>query len=80
MNPSLRDQFERLALRLAELDATLADPAVAADIKRWRTVSREQAQASGIVQRYRQYQQREADVATATDLHTATRTSRRVSQ
>ena len=68
MNPSLRDQFERLALRLAELDATLTDPAVAADIKRWRTVSREQAQASGIVQRYRQYQQREADVATATDL------------
>ena len=65
MNPSLRDQFERLALRLAELDATLADPAVASDIKRWRTVSREQAEASGIVQRYRQYQQREADLAAA---------------
>jgi peptide chain release factor 1 len=68
MNPSLREQFERLALRLAELDATLSDPAVAADIKRWRTLSREQAEANGIVQRYRQYQQREADVAAAREM------------
>jgi peptide chain release factor 1 len=68
MNPQLRDQFERLALRLAELDATLADPAVAGDIKRWRTLSREQAEASGIVSRYRQYQQREADLATAREM------------
>ena len=68
MNPALRDPFERLALRLAELDATLADPAVASDIKRWRTLSREQAEASSIVQRYRLYQQREADLATAQEM------------
>ncbi len=68
MNLSLRDQFERLALRLAELDATLADPAVASDIKRWRSLSREQAEANGIVQRYRQYQQREADMAAAHEM------------
>ena len=68
MNPSLRDQFERLALRLAELDATLSDPAVASDIKRWRTLSREQAEASGIVQRYRRFQQREADLAAAREM------------
>ncbi len=68
MNSTLREQFERLALRLAELDATLSDPAVAADIKRWRALSREQAEASGIVQRYRQYQQREADLATALEM------------
>jgi peptide chain release factor 1 len=68
MNPSLRDQFERLALRLAELDATLSDPAVASDIKRWRSLSREQAEANGIVQRYRQYQQREADLAAAREM------------
>jgi peptide chain release factor 1 len=43
MTPALREQFERLALRLAELDATLADPQVAGDIKRWRTLSREQS-------------------------------------
>ena len=48
MTPALREQFERLALRLAELDATLADPQVAGDIKRWRALSREQAEAAHV--------------------------------
>ncbi len=65
MSPQLREQFERLALRLTELDAILADPVVAGDVKRWRTLAREQSEAQGIVQRYRSYQQREHDVATA---------------
>ncbi|MBK6470923.1 MAG: peptide chain release factor 1 [Betaproteobacteria bacterium] len=65
MNSTLREQFDRLALRLAELDATLADPAVSADMKRWRVLSREQAEVAGIVERYRRYQQREADLAAA---------------
>ena len=47
MKDSLRQQFERLALRLAELDATLADPAVAGDMKRYRELSREQAEVRG---------------------------------
>ncbi|WP_201495807.1 peptide chain release factor 1 [Rubrivivax sp. A210] len=68
MTPLLRDQFERLALRLAELDAILADPAVAGDIKRWRTLSREQSEASDVVGRYRRYQQREADLAAAQEM------------
>jgi peptide chain release factor 1 len=68
MNPSLREQFERLALRLAELDATLADPQVASDIKRYRALSREQASALDIVGRYRRYQQRESDLAAAQEL------------
>ena len=42
MNPTLRDQFERLALRLAELDATLSDTQIAADINRWRAFSRDE--------------------------------------
>jgi peptide chain release factor 1 len=65
MNPTLRDQFERLGLRLSELDATLADPRIAGDIKRWRTLSREQAEVRGIVERYRRYQQRESDLEAA---------------
>jgi len=65
MNPSLREQFERLALRLAELDATLADPQVASDIKRYRSLSREQAEVRGIVENFRRFQQREADLAAA---------------
>ena len=65
MTPSLRDQFERLALRLAELDATLTDPSVTADIKRYRALLREQSEAQDIVSRFRLYQQREGDLITA---------------
>ena len=61
MTPSLRDQFERLALRLSELDANLADPQVTSDIARYRSLAREQAEAGQIVAMYRRYQQREAD-------------------
>jgi peptide chain release factor 1 len=68
MTPTLREQFERLALRLAELDATLADAQIAADIKRWRLLSREQAAASDIVGRFRRYQQRESDLAAAREM------------
>ncbi|MFN7725404.1 MAG: peptide chain release factor 1 [Rubrivivax sp.] len=65
MNDQLRNRIERLALRLHELDAALADPAVAANVQRWRQLSREQAEAQGVVGRYRQMQQREADIHTA---------------
>ena len=65
MNPTLREQFERLALRLSELDATLSDPKIAADINRWRALSREQAEVGGVVERYARYQQREADLESA---------------
>ena len=68
MNTTLREQFERLALRLAELDATLADPQVSADMKRYRALSREQAEVRDIVDRFRRYQQREADVAAAREM------------
>ena len=68
MTPALREQFERLGLRLAELDAILADAAVASDIQRWRLLSREQAEAQGIIERYRHYQQRESDIAAAREM------------
>ena len=65
MKPSLRLQLQRLAMRLAELDAHLADPKLSQDITRYRTVAREQAEASALVQRLRHYEQREADEAAA---------------
>ncbi|MDE2368925.1 MAG: peptide chain release factor 1 [Burkholderiales bacterium] len=68
MNPALRDQFERIARRLTELDAILADPAVAGDSKRWRTLAREQSEAADIVGRYCRYQQREADLGAAREM------------
>ncbi len=37
MKPALRQQLQRLAMRLTELDAHLADPALSQDINRYRT-------------------------------------------
>ena len=68
MNSSLREQFERLALRLNELDASLADPQLLADIPRWRSLSREQAEAAWVVQQFRRYQQRERDLQAGREL------------
>jgi peptide chain release factor 1 len=68
MNQSLRQQLERLALRLQELDAMLADPALASDMARYRTVAREQAQAALVVELYRTLQRRERDLEQSRDL------------
>ncbi|MBX3645618.1 MAG: peptide chain release factor 1 [Rubrivivax sp.] len=68
MTPLLRDQFERLGMRLAELDANLADPQVLGDIQRWRSLSREQAEVAQVVGQFREYQQRERDLQAGRDM------------
>ncbi|MDR7268980.1 peptide chain release factor 1 [Pelomonas saccharophila] len=68
MKDSLRQQFERLGFRLAELDALLADGGIAADMKRYRALTKEQAEVSGLVERYRRYQMHEADLAAAREM------------
>ena len=68
MDDRLRPRFDRLAMRLAELDASLADPAVAADGLRWRALSREQAEAADVVARFQACERREADLAAAREL------------
>ncbi len=68
MKDSTRQQFVRLALRLSELDATLADPSVASDMKRYRDLSREHAEVSALVTRFRHFEQRERDLAAAREL------------
>ena len=65
MKTSFRQQFERLALRLGELDALLADGGVAADMKRYRELGREHAEASALVDLFRRYEGRERDLAAA---------------
>jgi peptide chain release factor 1 len=65
MKDSLRQQFERLSLRLAELDATLADPAVASDMKRYREVSREHAEVSTLSELFARFVRREQELAAA---------------
>jgi peptide chain release factor 1 len=68
MNDPLRLQFERLAMRLAELDANLADPSVVDDLQRWRRQSQEQAEVASIVQLWRRFRQREDDLAAAREM------------
>ena len=68
MKDSLRLQFERLAMRLAELDARLADPQVGADMKRYRALAREQSEAADLVLRFERYRAREQDLAHAAQM------------
>ena len=68
MKDSLRQQFDRLAYRLAELDTILSDGSAASDMKRYRALTREQAEVAGLVERYRRYQAHEADLAAARDM------------
>ncbi len=68
MKPSLRQQLERLALRLGELDASLADPGVGADMKRYRELGREHAEASMLLDLFRRFEGRERDLASAAQL------------
>ncbi len=65
MKDSLRSQLQRLTMRLAELDAHLADPQVTVDMQRYRAIAREQSEAAGLVALFRDYEQREADLASA---------------
>jgi peptide chain release factor 1 len=65
MKETLRQQFERLTLRLSELDATLADPAIASDMKRYRAVNREHAEVASLVQLFSRFEHRERDLAAA---------------
>jgi peptide chain release factor 1 len=55
-------------MRLAELDASLADPATSADMKRYRTLAKEQAEAAGLVALFHRYEQRERDLAAAREM------------
>jgi peptide chain release factor 1 len=68
MTPTLREQFERLAMRLTELEATLADPALARDMNRFRNLTREHAEVDSVVQQFRRYQVREVDLLQAQGL------------
>ena len=65
MKDSLRQQFERLALRLRELEATLADPVVASNMSRYRELSKEHSEASLLTALYARFEAREHDLESA---------------
>jgi peptide chain release factor 1 len=68
MKDSLRTQLQRLVMRLAELDASLADPRVTSDRQRYRKLSREQSEAAEVTALFRRFEQREADLAGAREM------------
>jgi len=68
MKAALRQQFQRLGLRLTELDATLADPSIVADMARFRALTREHAEVESVTATFRQYEQRERDLAAAREM------------
>ena len=68
MKDSLRQQFERLAMRLRELDANLSDPTIASDQNRFRGLARERAEVEQVASLYARHEQRERDLAEAQEL------------
>ena len=68
MNSALRQQLDRYAERLAELDSLLAEPAVMRDAAGLRALSREHQEARGIVERHVRHAQRERDLAAAREM------------
>jgi peptide chain release factor 1 len=68
MKSSLRNKLESLALRLAELDATLSSEDAVRDLDRYRMLTKERADIEPVVASYREYARAEADVAAAEEL------------
>ena len=68
MQDFLRQQLERYAQRLEELDFLLSREDIMGDMKQYRAISREHADVTAIAGRYARYRQREADLASARDM------------
>ncbi len=68
MKPFLRNQLERYAQRLGELDFLLSREDIMSDMAQYRRISVEHAEVTQIAGRYARYQQREADLAGAREM------------
>ncbi|ARP92081.1 peptide chain release factor 1 [Bordetella genomosp. 9] len=68
MKPSMRDRLEQLSRRLVEVDALLAEPDTAADMDRFRKLSRERAEVEPVVAAFAAYRSAEDDLATAQEM------------
>ena len=65
LSPFLRSQLERQSLRLAEIDAALADPQVSSKLATLKSLNREHARVSALSERWLRFAQREHDLADA---------------
>ncbi len=70
MKATLRQQLERLRMRLSELDANLSDPHIISDMDRYRALGREHAEVAQVVGHFNHYEQRESDLEAARDMLT----------
>ena len=68
MKPFLRQQLERYAQRLGELDFLLSREDIMADMTQYRSISREHAEVTQVAGRYQRYLQRESDLAAAREM------------
>ncbi|RYY95110.1 MAG: PCRF domain-containing protein, partial [Comamonadaceae bacterium] len=68
MKTFLRQQLDRYAQRLEELDFLLSREDIMADMGQYRLLSKEHAQVTQIAGRYLRFKQREADRASAQDM------------
>ena len=66
--PALASSLDRLARRLQELDAALADPAVAADNRRFRDLSREHAEVGAVCDLAQRHTRRQQDLIDAREM------------
>lgn len=68
MKDFLRQQLERYAARLEELDFLLSREDIMGDMAQYRTLSREHAEVTQVAGRYQRYRQCESDLATAQEM------------
>ncbi|WP_394788372.1 peptide chain release factor 1 [Rhodoferax sp.] len=68
MKPFLRQQLERYAFRLAELDFLLSREDIMGDMKQFLLLSREHTDVGQVAARFARYTQREADLAAALEM------------
>ena len=68
MKPFLRQQLERYADRLGELEFLLSREDIMKDMKQFLVLSREHTEVSAVASRWSRYTQREADLAGAQEM------------
>jgi len=65
MKPSIALKLEQLASRLTEIDALMSSEEATRDMDRYRRMTREHSDITPVVERFREYQQTERDIAEA---------------
>ena len=65
MKPSIATKLEQLVARLTEIDALMSSENATRDMDQYRRITREHADLTPVVERFREYQQAERDIAEA---------------